>query len=146
MERFSPAAAPTPTLPRKRGREKAPHLAKSISSLTGAMWIALDSLRSIAPSPACGGGSGWGATAAAVCPGVRRDDGRDERDITMTTATKIPVAKSCPRASNRHNQKSSGGFTRVHSQTDGKRQGGFGRGRGPHSSRASVTRSSQPDR
>src|SRR3984893_15229843 len=82
-----PAAAPTPTLPRKRGREqKAPHLAKSISSLTGAMWIALDSLRSIAPSPACGGRElyrslsrlrgrvGVGVPPAAVCPGVRRDD------------------------------------------------------------------------
>src|SRR5712692_2573345 len=37
------AAAPTPTLPRKRGRESA--------------------AASVTPSPACGGGSGWGLPA-----------------------------------------------------------------------------------
>jgi hypothetical protein len=47
-------------------------------------------------------------------------------DITMTSATNFPVAKSRPRASNQTNQKQSGGTRRVYSQIDGERQGGLG--------------------
>src|SRR3984893_1705689 len=65
--------------------------------------------------------------------------------ITMTPAAKIVVAKSCPRASNQNNQKTSGG-TRVYSQIDGKRQDGLGRRRGPHPSSQSPARPSEPDR
>jgi aerobic carbon-monoxide dehydrogenase small subunit len=46
-------------------------------------------------------------------PGVRWKGAGNEDDITMASATKIPVAKSCPHASNWNNYKSDREVSRV---------------------------------
>src|ERR1022692_4705444 len=43
-------------------------------------------------------------------------------------------------------KKQSGGIRRVYHQIEGERQGGLGRGRGPHPSCPTPARSSEPDR
>ena len=66
--------------------------------------------------------------------------------ITMTGPTKILVASSCAAVSNWNNYKTSGGTTRVYSQTDGERQSRLSRSRGPDAPRPSPARKSEPDR
>src|SRR5205085_9849556 len=51
---------------------------------------------------------------------------RSANVITMTGPTKILVASSLSRVSNWNNYKTSGGTTRVYSQTDRERQGRLG--------------------
>src|SRR5712675_3433965 len=68
------------------------------------------------------------------------------RGITMTSETKILVAKFPAPVSNWKNSKSSGGSTRVDNQIDSERQGRFGRGRGPDAAGPPPAGASQPDR
>jgi hypothetical protein len=54
---FVPLKAPTPTLPRKQGRELTEQIGITVLRL---LETKPEAERNAIPSPACGGGLGWG--------------------------------------------------------------------------------------